>query len=110
MLTDEQKKMMEGILTANDQIQKDRVSVAQIADFDPSNGGSFDVKSINVTEPYKQCVTISNTQTSPLNIFIYTDELIKGFGYENVTAANTALDDRELNEVTNKLSELKNII
>ncbi len=109
MLTDEQKELMQGILSANNAIANDTQGVDAIASFD-AQSGSLDIKNEGTGAPYKQSVTIYYSQAQPIVFQFYTSNLITGYGTEAVQASRNKLAELSTNEIENKLSELKNII
>jgi len=109
MLTEEQKKLMEGILSANNAIENDTQGVDAIASFDAVNG-SLDIKNEGIGAPYKQCITIYYPQAQPIMLHFYTSNLITGYGAEAVQASRDKLAALIESDIENKLSELKNII
>ena len=108
MLTNEQKELMESILSTNTAVLNDRHGIDIIEEFNP-NEGSFDIKNDNVGS-FEQTVIIAYPQVQPISISFYTKNLITGYGAEALEASRQALDDIEQSGITDKLTELKNII
>lgn len=109
MLTQEQETLMTNILEANKEVAHDRTQVTSIGLLpDDPNLEAFDIS--NVPSGDFNQVVISNVLGNKSTFFIYTPMLICGHAPDDITMANTTLDNRETNEITNKMTELKNTI
>lgn len=110
MLTQEQKDLMTDILQSDMEVASDRANVTAIGNLPADNTlEKFNIYNTGYPEGFQQRV-VSVVSGNETEYYIYTQSLICGHAPGDIDHANSLLDDRETNEITDKLTDLKNTI
>ena len=110
MLTEQQKTLMNEILSSDNQVTNDRTQINALAGVEIVDNIEFKVKDNPESEGYKQTVTVLQPIKEPKTYSFYTNRIFTGTLEANFAESYAMLDAREQAEITDKMNELKNTI